>query len=91
MFGAKNSEVNMPTVVLESSKFSSDNANILEMIVSAGIAPSKSEARRLVQQGGISINNEKISDVNFEISKSDLVDGIVIKKGKKTFKKVILG
>lgn len=91
LFGAKNSEENMPTVVLESSKFSSDNANILEMIVSAGIAPSKSEARRLVQQGGISINNEKISDVNFEISKSDLVDGIVIKKGKKTFKKVILG
>ena len=91
LFGAKNSEENMPTVVLESSKFSSDNANILEMIVSSGIAPSKSEARRLVQQGGISINNEKISDVNFEISKSDLANGIVVKKGKKTFKKVILG
>ena len=80
----------MPTIVLESSKIPNDNLSIVELIVHAEIAPSKNEARRLVQQGGISVDNEKISDVNFEINKSNLVNGVVVKKGKKIFKKVIL-
>ena len=90
LFGTKNSEKNMPTVVLESSKIPNDNLSIVELIVHAEIASSKNEARRLVQQGGISVDNEKISDVNFEINKSNLVNGVVVKKGKKIFKKVIL-
>ena len=90
LFGTKNSEENMPTVTLESSNIPNDNLNIVELIVHAGIAPSKSEARRLVQQGGISIDNKKILDVNFEINKSNLLSGVVVKKGKKIFKKVIL-
>ena len=90
LFGNKNSEENMPTIALKESDFSGSVINILELIVKSEIAPSKSEARRLVQQGGISIDNERIQDINLEINQSDLFHGIIIKKGKKIFKKVIL-
>ena len=90
LLGNKNSEENMPTIALKESDFSGSVINILELIVKSEIAPSKSEARRLVQQGGISIDNERIQDINFEINQSDLFRGIIIKKGKKIFKKVIL-
>ncbi|MGN1043629.1 MAG: tyrosine--tRNA ligase [Acutalibacteraceae bacterium] len=90
LFGNKNSEENMPTIALKESDFSGSVINILELIVKSEIAPSKSEARRLVQQGGISIDNERIQDINLEINQSDLCRGIIIKKGKKIFKKVIL-
>lgn len=88
LFGAKNSEENMPTISLNEREISGDNVNIIDLVVKSGIVPSKSEARRLVQQGGISVDNEKISDINFEVSKQNLLEGVVIKKGKKTFKKV---
>lgn len=56
----------------------------------AGLATSKGEARRLIEQGGISVNNEKVTDVNYAFTKEDLAKGVAIKKGKKIFKKVTL-
>lgn len=65
--------------------------NILDLLVEVNISPSKSDARRLVLQGGISINNNKISDVNFIINKDDYKDGyLILSKGKKTHIKVNL-
>ena len=78
---AGNSE-NMPEV--ESSL--SRGANVLELLVDVEIAPSKSEARRLVEQGGISIDGNKITDVKAVVDE----ETVVIQKGKKTFKKVTL-
>ena len=62
------------------------NSNILDVLVDVSIAPSKSEARRLVEQGGISIDNEKVLDPKYIISKKE----VIIQKGKKIFKKVTL-
>jgi len=65
--------------------------NILDLMVKSGLAPSKGEGRRLVQQGGVSIDGNKIGDVNYIVEKSIFNDGkIVIKKGKKVFLKVTL-
>jgi tyrosyl-tRNA synthetase len=63
-------------------------ASILDVIVDGGLAPSKSEARRIVKQGGVSLDGEKITDMNAEISP---VDGAVLKVGKRRFAKIRLG
>ena len=81
IFGAKTSE-NMPLV--ESNL--SAPANILELLVDVEIAPSKSEARRLVEQGGISIDGEKVTDPKHTLENKEFV----LQKGKKVFKKVTL-
>lgn len=73
---------NMPTIDLSLNT----GSNILDILVEAEFAPSKSEARRLVEQGGISIDDEKILDPKTTIKKRE----VVIKKGKKIFKKVTL-
>ena len=68
----------------------SDNTNIMDVLVMSGIAPSKSEARRLIVGNGISINSEKISDPNMLITEDMFKDKFVISKGKKTHIKVNL-
>ncbi len=70
----------MPTINLEGSK------NILDILVNAKLAPSKSEARRLVEQGGITINSEKVSDPAFEVSANEFI----IRRGKKSITKIII-
>ena len=69
----------MPTVKVEL-----DEMNILDLLVSTKLAPSKSEARRLVEQGGIKVNNEKVEDPNFIVK----IDNLVVSKGKKVIIKV---
>jgi len=76
--GKKNDE--MPT-----KKVSSSEINILDLLVSTNLSPSKSEARRLVIQGGIKVNNEKVSDPNALIK----IDNTIVSKGKKTIIKVV--
>ena len=66
------------------------NINILDLLVKVGLVPSKSEGRRLIEQNGISLNSEKLTDVNKVITKEDLKDEyIILQKGKKVFMKVI--
>ena len=84
LFSGQGSLDNMPTVNLESSDIS-----LLDAIILTGIAPSKGQARTLITQGGISLNDEKISDVNYKLSDSDFKDGYaILKKGKKVFYKL---
>ena len=84
LFNGTGSLDNMPTVKLEST-----NISILDAIIQTGIAPSKGQARTLVTQGGISLNNEKISDVNYQLSEKDFSQGYaILKKGKKVFYKL---
>lgn len=65
------------------------NINIIDLLVEAKIASSKSEARRLIEQNGISLNQEKINDINFIVTDADLKDNaLVLQKGKKVFLKV---
>jgi len=85
VFNGGNSE-NMPTY--EFKKF--EEMNILDFLFTIGIAPSKSEARRLIEGNGISINKEKVNDVNMIISDNTFIDDeIIVQKGKKTFLKVV--
>ena len=84
--GAGNTE-NMPTTVLADAV----GMGILDVMVSAGLAASKGEARRLVQQGGVSVNDQKVTDATATLSDADFVDGAaIIKKGKKVYHKITL-
>ncbi len=84
--GGGNSE-NMPTTELTADQLTDGAMNILEMMLAAKLIPTKSEGRRLVQQGGVSVNGEKVTDPNAMIK----VEGeVIIKKGKKVFHKEVL-
>ena len=86
LFNGTGSLENMPTVKIEST-----NISILEAIITTGIAPSKGQARTLVNQGGISLNDNKITDVNYCLSDNDFKDGYaILKKGKKVFYKLVI-
>ncbi len=85
LFGGNGVTENMPTTQLSDADLTEGTIGILDLLVKTGLAPSKGEGRRLVQQGGIAVNDEKISDPNAKIA----LDGeIIIKKGKKVFHKV---
>lgn len=87
LFSNKGISENMPTIKLPKEKL---NINIVDLLVETNIVTSKSEARRLIEQNGISVNNEKATDVNFIITSSNLNENfIIIQKGKKVFLKVI--
>ena len=77
---------NIPTVELGNNK----NISIVDAIVLTGIAPSKGQARTLITQGGISLNDEKITDTTYTLSEKDFKDGYaILKKGKKVFYKLV--
>ena len=85
LFTGKGNLDNMPTVELQNK-----NISILDAIILTGIAPSKGQARTLINQGGISLNDNKISDVNYVLSDVDFNDGYaILKKGKKVFYKLV--
>lgn len=65
-----------------------DETSLLDIMLAAKLIPSKGEGRRLITQGGVSVDDEKITDPTYTVSKDALKDGIVIKKGKKVFHKV---
>lgn len=90
LFSSGNAQ-NMPTTQLEAEDFTDGNIDILTLLIKSGLVPSKSEARRSVEQGGVSVDGEKITDLKtiFATSKFE-GEGIVLKKGKKNFRKVTL-
>lgn len=83
--GADNS--NMPSTALTADDFTDGAVSVLDMMIKAGIAKSKGEGRRLIQQGGVSINDEKITDANAVVSASDFDGDVILRKGKKVFHK----
>ena len=83
LFSGQNSLDNMPTATVAS------NISILDAIIQVGFAPSKGQARQLITQGGISLNDTKISDTNYVLSDTDFKDGFaILKKGKKSYYKL---
>lgn len=84
LFSGNGNTNNMPTAEV------SDGSTILDAIISAGFAPSKGQARTLIIQGGIMLNDEKISDVNYIISKESLKEEVILKKGKKNYCKLLI-
>jgi len=84
LFSGQGSLDNMPTIKIENT-----NISILDAMITVGFAPSKGQARILISQGGISLNDEKVSDVNYILADSDFSKGYaILKKGKKIFHKL---
>ncbi len=88
LFGGGSDDSNMPTTEISEDDL---GKTILDIMLIAGLIPSKGEGRRLVQQGGVSIDGDKVTDFNMPIEKELFNDGkIIIKKGKKVFHKIVL-
>lgn len=83
LFEGQGSLENMPTSKVD------ENISILDAIITAGMAPSKGQARTLINQGGITLNDEKVADVNYVLSDDDFKDGYaILRKGKKVYHKL---
>ena len=77
---------NMPTTALVGDDFADGKIGVLTLLVKCGLAASNGEARRLIQQGGVSMGDKKLTDVNANFDKDTFAgDGVIIKKGKKVF------
>ena len=78
----------MPTAELTEEDFTEGKIDLISILVKSGLTPTRSEGRRAIEQGGVSVEGEKVSDVKKEYEQAFLKDGIVIKRGKKNFRKV---
>ncbi|MBQ3531783.1 MAG: tyrosine--tRNA ligase [Oscillospiraceae bacterium] len=90
IFAGKGSSENMPTVSFTEADFADGKLSVTEALIRAEIAKSKGEGKRLIEQGGITVNDEKISDVFATIDRSAFDGEVILKKGKKIFKKLII-
>ena len=91
LFGGGANAENMPTTEITAADLTDGEINILDLMLKAGLIPSKGEGRRLVQQGGVSVNDAKVSDISKAFTAADFEKGhVIIKKGKKVFHKVVL-
>lgn len=89
---ASGNAADMPEVVLTDDDFEEGSIGILRLLVKAGLAPSNGEARRNVEQGGVSVDGEKVTDPKAQLTKDTFAgDGVVLKRGKKKFMKIVLG
>ena len=90
LFAGGGDTANMPTTILTADDLTDGSVGLLDLMVKCGLAPSKKEARRLVEQGGVEINGEKAADPTVRFEKEDFEgNGLVLKKGKKVFHKVV--
>ena len=87
---ASGADADIPTVEITAADLIDGAADILTLLVKSGLVPSRSEARRSVEQGGVTVDNEKITDTRRAYTDAELKGGVVIRKGKKSYMKVIL-
>ena len=89
LFGSGNAE-DMPTAELTAADLKDGKADILTIVHKSGLCTSRSEARRNVQQGGVTVDGEKVTDIAAAYTEEQLKEGLVVKRGKKNFKKVLM-
>ena len=90
LFSAGSSDENMPTTTLSDANLTDGAIGVIELLVACKLAPSKGEARRLIQQGGVMIDEKKVAAIDETVSGEALKEGVKIRKGKKVFHKAIL-
>ena len=90
LFGGGSDDSDMPTTVLSPAQLTDGAIAILDLLLACKLAPSKSEARRLVQQGGVFVNDEKVPTIDVKFTADDLKAGLKIRKGKKVFHKALM-
>ena len=89
LFSAGNAE-NMPTAELTEEDFQDGAIDLISLLCKAELVASRSEGRRAIEQGGVSVDGEKITDIRHTVKKEEISeDGLVLKRGKKKFKKII--
>ncbi len=90
LFAGGSDDSNMPTTELSADQLTDGAIGILDLMMACQLAPSRGEARRLVQQGGVAVDEVKVASIDEKISAERLTQGVKIKKGKKIFHKAIL-
>lgn len=88
LFGNQADSDNMPATKLESDDFTDGKISILDILLKSGLAPSKGEGRRLIDQGGISVNDKKIDAITVTFGYEDFKTLFIVRKGKKVFQKI---
>ena len=89
LFGAGGDSANMPTSVLTDADFENGSINVLSMLVTTGLCPSRGEARRLVQQAGVTIDDVKVASIDESLARERFEgEGVIVRKGKKVFHRV---
>lgn len=92
VFGAGSHSDDMPSSTLSATDFADGKIAVADLLVKTGLTPSKGEAKRLIQQGGVSVDDEKVSDFTAVIGEEAFEKGhVILKKGKKIYHKVLLG
>ena len=89
LFSSGNAE-NMPKAELAKEDFQDGGIDIISVLVKSGLVPTRSEGRRAVEQGGVSVNGEKVTDFRAVYKKEDFAEDFILKRGKKNFRKVIV-
>ena len=90
LFMGGGDDANMPTTEIAAEKLTDGKIGVLNLMVACGLAGSNGEARRLVQQGGVFVNDEKVPDHTFAVTDAMLKEGVKIRKGKKVFHKAVM-
>ena len=90
LFAGGGDDANMPTTKISQEQLADDKIGILNLMVACKLAASNGEARRLVQQGGVFVNDEKVADPFFAVTRQMLQEGVRIRKGKKVFHKAVM-
>ncbi len=90
LFGGGADDSNMPSTELCSDDLSDGKLDIMTALVKSGLCASKSEARRNITQGGVSANDVKITDISVSFTEDELKDGVVLRRGKKNYNKLVL-
>ncbi len=90
LFGGNSDDANIPTVELTESDFNDGKISIVQIMTKCGFASSNGEAKRLVQQGGVSVNDNAVNTLDTSFTTDEVKEGLKVRKGKKHFKKVTL-
>ncbi|MGM9651138.1 MAG: tyrosine--tRNA ligase [Faecousia sp.] len=90
LFAGGSDDSHMPTTQLTEDQFTDDRISVLDLLSACGLIASRSEGRRLVQQGGVFVNEEKVPSIDVSFTKMQAKDGLKIRKGKKVFHKATL-
>ena len=90
LFVGGGDDANMPTTEITADKLTDGKIGILNLMVACGLAPSNKQARQLVEQGGVLVNDEKVPSPQFAVTEEMLKEGVRIRKGKKVFHKAVL-
>ena len=89
LFSTGNAE-DMPTAELSEADFAEGKLDLIGVLVKAGLVATRSEGRRAIEQGGVAVDGEKVTDIKKEYEKVDFEGGVIIKRGKKNFRKVVV-